>query len=231
MTVVRKESAYEQSLDWMRAQISDGVWTVGNRVPTEPELMSVLGVGRNTVREAIKTLTSTGVLEIRRGSGTFVRARTDIGGLLGRHASVDEMKYVFEVRRALEMEAVRLACERRSDDDVRILRELAAKRDVPAENFVDVDLAFHIAVVDAAHNLVLKDLFAGILETVRATYEVTEGVHPPSLTSSHHQGVAEAIAERDVTKARAAACGYLEKTQEAIGSGSAVTESGRRPID
>ena len=66
MTVVRKESAYEQSLDWMRTQISDGVWTVGNRVPTEPELMSVLGVGRNTVREAIKTLTSTGVLEIRR---------------------------------------------------------------------------------------------------------------------------------------------------------------------
>ena len=103
MTVVRKESAYEQSLDWMRAQISDGAWTVGNRVPTEPELMSVLGVGRNTVREAIKTLTSTGVLEIRRGSGTFVRARTDIGGLLGKHASVDEMKYVFEVRRALEM--------------------------------------------------------------------------------------------------------------------------------
>ena len=43
----------------MRAQISDGAWTVGNRVPTEPELMSVLGVGRNTVREAIKTLTST----------------------------------------------------------------------------------------------------------------------------------------------------------------------------
>ncbi len=104
-----------------------------------------------------------------------MRARTDIGGLLGRHASVDEMKYVFEVRRALEMEAVRLACERRSDDDVRILRELATKRDVPAENFVDVDLAFHIAVVDAAHNPVLKDLFAGILETVRATYEVTEG--------------------------------------------------------
>lgn len=79
-----------------------------------------------------------------------------------------------------------------------------------------IDLAFHIAVVDAAHNPVLTDLFAGILETVRATYEVTEGVHPPSLTSSHHQGVAEAIAERDVTKARAAACGYLEKTQEAI---------------
>ena len=94
MTVVRKESAYEQSLDWMRAQISDGAWTVGNRVPTEPELMSVLGVGRNTVREAIKTLTSTGVLEIRRGSGTFVRARTDIGGLLGKHASArrDEIR-------------------------------------------------------------------------------------------------------------------------------------------
>ncbi|MDI9915985.1 FadR/GntR family transcriptional regulator [Rhodococcus sp. IEGM 1379] len=221
MTVVRKESAYEQSLDWMRAQIADGSWTVGNRIPTEPELMSVLGVGRNTVREAIKTLTSTGVLEIRRGSGTFVRARTDIGGLLGKRTAVDEMKYVFEVRRALEIEAVRLACDRRTDADVRILRELAEKRDVAVEDFADVDLAFHTAVVNAAHNPVLKDLFAGILETVRATYDVTEGVHPPSLTSFHHREVADAIADRDVDRARTAACGYLEKTQEAIGSGSA----------
>jgi DNA-binding FadR family transcriptional regulator len=72
--------------------------------------------------------------------------------------------------------------------------------------------------VEAAHNPVLKDLFAGILETVRATYDVTEGVHPPSLTSLHHRGVAAAIADRDVDRARSAACGYLEKTKEAIGS-------------
>lgn len=218
MTVVRKESAYEQSLEWMRAQIADGSWTVGNRIPTEPELMSVLGVGRNTVREAIKTLTSTGVLEIRRGSGTFVRARTDIGGLLGRHAAVEEMTYVFEVRRALEVEAVRLACERRTDEDVRILHELAEKRDHAGDDFVEVDLGFHVAVVEAAHNPVLKDLFAGILETVRATYNVTEGVHSPSLTSLHHRGVAAAIEDRDVNRARSAACGYLEKTKEAIGT-------------
>ena len=49
MTVVRRESAYQQSLDWMRGRIAQGDWTVGERIPTEPELMTLLGVGRNTV--------------------------------------------------------------------------------------------------------------------------------------------------------------------------------------
>src|SRR5574340_1341566 len=100
VTVVPKESAYEQALEWMREQLATRAWAVGDRIPTEPELMAVLGVGRNTVREAIKTLTSTGILEIRRGSGTFVRARTDIGGLLSRTVAMTEMLHVFEVRRA-----------------------------------------------------------------------------------------------------------------------------------
>jgi len=201
MTVVRSESAYVQSLDWMRAQIIDGSWIVGNRIPSEPELMTVLGVGRNTVREAIKTLTSTGILEIRRGSGTFVRARTDIGGLFGKHTSVNEMKYVFEVKHALEAEAVQLACERRTDEDVRILRRLTEERDVVVEDLADVDLAFHIAVVNAAYNPILKDLLAGILETVCAKYDA-EGIHPPLW---HRREIADAIADRDAGRARAAA--------------------------
>ncbi len=123
MTVVQRESAYQQALDWMRARIASGDWPIGARIPTEPELTALLGVGRNTLREAIKCLTSTGILEIRRGDGTYVCARTDIGGLLTRQVAVSEMLHVYEVRRALELEAVRLACVRRTDDDVRRLRE------------------------------------------------------------------------------------------------------------
>ncbi len=123
VTVVQRESAYQQALDWMRARIASGDWPIGARIPTEPELTELLGVGRNTLREAIKCLTSTGILEIRRGDGTYVCARTDIGGLLTRQVAVSEMLHVYEVRRALELEAVRLACVRRTDDDVRRLRE------------------------------------------------------------------------------------------------------------
>jgi len=219
MTVVRRESAYQQSLDWMRGRIAQGDWTVGERIPTEPELMTLLGVGRNTVREAIKTLTSTGILEIRRGSGTFVRARTDIGGLLGRQVAVAEMLNVFEVRRALETEAVRLACGRRTDDDLRSLSALLDERqrttDQPSR-FADADLAFHLGVVEAAHNPVLSDLFAGILEPTRATYDFTEGVHPPSLTTDDHRAVVDAITARDEDAAVRAALGYLDRVLDAV---------------
>lgn len=215
VTVVQRESAYQQALDWMRARITSGDWAMGERIPTEPELTELLGVGRNTLREAIKCLTSTGVLEIRRGAGTFVRARTDIGGLLTRQVAVAEMLHVYEVRRALELEAVRLACARRTDDDLRRLRAALDLRNETGRNgdnaaFADADLAFHVAVVAAAHNPVLAELFAGICESLRATYDFTEGVHEPELAAAHHQEVVEAIERGDASLAAHGACGYLD---------------------
>lgn len=215
MTVVQKESAYQQALDWMRARIASGDWAVGERIPIEPELMELLGVGRNTLREAIKCLTSTGILEIRRGAGTFVRARTDIGGLLTRQVAVSEMLHVYEVRRALELEAVRLACVRRTDDDVRRLRDAldlrnGAGRTGDGAAFADADLAFHVAVVAAAHNPVLDELFAGISEPLRATYDFTEGVHEPELGAAHHQNVVDGIARGDESLATQGTCGHLD---------------------
>jgi len=215
VTVVQKESAYQQALDWMRARIASGDWAVGERIPIEPELMELLGVGRNTLREAIKCLTSTGILEIRRGAGTFVRARTDIGGLLTRQVAVSEMLHVYEVRRALELEAVRLACVRRTDDDIRRLHQALDLRNETGRGgdgaaFADADLAFHVAVVAAAHNPVLDELFAGISEPLRATYEFTDGVHEPELGSGHHRDVVDGIERGDEALAARGTCGHLE---------------------
>lgn len=215
MTVVQKESAYQQALDWMRARIASGDWAVGERIPIESELTELLGVGRNTLREAVKCLTSTGVLEIRRGAGTFVRARTDLGGLLTRQVAVSEMLHVYEVRRALELEAVRLACARRTDDDIRRLRAALDLRNETGRSgnggaFADADLAFHVAVVAAAHNPVLDELFAGIAEPLRATYDFTEGVHEPELGATHHRNVVDGIERGDESLAMEGTCGHLD---------------------
>ncbi|NKT44671.1 FCD domain-containing protein [Rhodococcus hoagii] len=215
MTVVQRESAYQQALDWMRARIASGDWPIGARIPTEPELAELLGVGRNTLREAIKCLTSTGILEIRRGDGTYVCARTDIGGLLTRQVAVSEMLHVYEVRRALELEAVRLACVRRTDDDVRRLREALDLRNETGRTgdggaFADADLDFHVAVVAAAHNPVLDELFAGISEPLRATYDFTEGVHEPELGAGHHRNVVDGIEQGDESLATRGTCGHLD---------------------
>lgn len=230
VTVVQRESAHQQALDWMRARIASGDWPIGERIPTEPELTDLLGVGRNTLREAIKCLTSTGILEIRRGDGTYVCARTDIGGLLTRQVAVSEMLHVYEVRRALELEAVRLACVRRTDDDIRCLREALDLRNETGRGgngaaFADADLAFHVAVVAAAHNPVLDELFAGITEPLRATYHFTEGVHEPELGAGHHRDVVDGIVRGDETLATRGTCGHLDLFVAGVHERRAGTEA------
>ncbi|MFF0817115.1 FadR/GntR family transcriptional regulator [Rhodococcus sp. NPDC003318] len=219
MAVVQRGTAYQQSLDWLRERIESGDWAIGDRIPTEPALMAELGVGRNTVREAIKTLTSTGILEIRRGSGTFVRARTDIGGLLGRSVDPAELLHAFEVRRALELEAIALACERRTDADLARMRAGLAGRDAADADetaFTDHDLDFHLAIVAAAHNPVLSDLIGALLEPMRATYAFTEGVHSHDLAADQHRAALDAVEARDPVAAVAAARGYLALTLAAV---------------
>src|SRR3546814_20079193 len=100
----------------MRSQINAGEWTPGMRIPTESQLSNSLGVGRNTVREAVRALVHTGVLEVRQGAGTFVLSSRDASGLLQRldQAALHDTS---EVRRALEVEAARLTASRRTDED------------------------------------------------------------------------------------------------------------------
>ncbi len=72
----------DHAIDQLRQSITTGEWPVGTRIPpTEPNLATALGVGRNTVREAVRALAHSGILEVRRGGdGTYVRATSEISG-------------------------------------------------------------------------------------------------------------------------------------------------------
>ena len=65
------------ALEQIRQRIDAGHWPLGQRLPPEPELAELLGMSRNTVREAVRVLTFSGVLEVRQGDGTYVRACAD----------------------------------------------------------------------------------------------------------------------------------------------------------
>ena len=73
----RRTGLVDQVISQLRAQIDSGEWGVGDRIPTESELSDQLEVGRNTVREAVRALAHAGLLEIRQGAGTFVRASSE----------------------------------------------------------------------------------------------------------------------------------------------------------
>lgn len=167
---LRPSPLVDQAVESLRAQITEGRWPVGTRLPGETTLAQTLGVGRSTVREALRALVGAGLVQARQGAGVFViatRPVEDWPARLRRAAVTD----VYEVRMLVEVQAARLAALRRTPDDVTALHEAldarraAAGRDDAA--FVDADIAVHAAVVAAAHNPVLTDLFAEFVPRLR----------------------------------------------------------------
>lgn len=153
----------DQAADQLRRRLRAGEWEIGAKLPGETTLATELGVGRSTIREALRMLAGQGMLRARQGAGVFVeRTEPEPDGweaVLQRSA----ITAVVEVRAAIEIEAARLAALRATDADVAAMRRAlelrAAAADAPDREFVEADTAVHRAIVTAAHNPVLSELF------------------------------------------------------------------------
>ena len=141
----------------------------GERLPSERRLAEVLGVGRSIVREALKSLTLLGLIDVRQGDGTYLRGTestflpqsVEWGLLLGQKRTRD----LVEARRHLEEILAGLAAERRDDADLRELHHLLDEMEASGgdpDRFVAADVAFHLRVTEAAHNETLAGVVAGI---------------------------------------------------------------------
>lgn len=212
----RRASLITHVTDQLRAQIRRGEWPVGSRIPTEPELVSSLGVGRNTVREAVQALMHVGMLERRQGSGTFVTATTELAAIVGRRLTEpDGVTEALAVRRAFEVEGARLAAAHRTDDDLAALdAALHAigtawdSGDVAA--VVDADVRLHQTVLQAAHNAILAELYAEFGAGLRVSVSANIGgtVTPDAWVD--HSPLVEAIRARDAATAATTAAAIVE---------------------
>ncbi len=147
----------------------------GDRLPAERELMAALGVGRSTIREVIRHFQALGVMETRKGSGTYllkpITSATIHMPLSVETASVrDALLQTLEVRRGIECEACMAAARRRTADDI---ANMEARLDEMERVHLlkgtagEEDLAFHLAIYDATHN----PLFRQLLEQMREAFE------------------------------------------------------------
>jgi DNA-binding FadR family transcriptional regulator len=212
LTTVRSGRVCDEVMAQLEGLIARGRWPVGTKIPAEPELVAALGVGRNTVREAVRALEHAGLLEPRRGDGTYVRATSDLGAAFLRRARRSTVLDVLDVRAGLERDAAAAAAQRRTDADITAIRAALAARNSAGEDrsaFVAADLAFHRAVIAATGNPVLVDLYAGLTEAVqRSVAEVDELDDAPASFPGHDE-LADAIEAGDPDAARAAADSYL----------------------
>lgn len=199
----------------LRARILGGEWPVGSRIPTEPQLVTALGVGRNTIREAIRALVHAGVLERRQGSGTYVVSVDELAPVVARQLTDDRMTEVVEVRRALEVEAARLAALRRTSGDLAALSDALAAREAAwrggrVNEFVVADAALHTTVVAAAHNGMLAELHASIGTAMRSTVAATMGEALVPERYVDHSRLVAAIRAGDPERAAIEAGAFLE---------------------
>ena len=205
----------DQVIDQLRDAVRQGEWPVGNRIPPEPELATTLGVGRNTVREAVRALSHSGLLEVRQGDGTYVRATSEVSGAIRRLCG-SELREVLQVRRMLEVEAARLAATDRTEEELAGLRALHSQRDkAQAESrfadFVQTDADFHMAVVACAHNTLLTELYRGLTEAITASVAATTHQELGPAEHIEHRGIIDAIAAKDPARAAAEAAAFLDE--------------------
>jgi GntR family transcriptional repressor for pyruvate dehydrogenase complex len=199
------------------ALLSNGILRPGDKLPPERELAQRLHVGRTTVREALKLLTLSGLLEAKRGDGTYVRQ--EFTDFLSRQIewpvllSVHEVDMIVEVREGLEPKAARLAADRATPEEIErlgVFRQLLAieGRDIRRET--DLDLEFHHAIAAAAHNELLSRLMLSLhnilREYIALSNQMTDRLET---TVAEHQAIYDAIAAKDPDAAGRAMIDHL----------------------
>lgn len=215
---IRRHLLTDQAADLLRARIASGEWEVGAKLPGETTLAAELGVGRSTVREAVRMLAGLGMVESRQGAGVFLR-RSSPRQDWDRVLRTEEIRHVVEVRHTVEIEAARLAASRRDEADIAALRRALDARSAAsgagAAAFVDADIALHRAVVVAAHNPVLTELFETFVPRLReamldltAALDLSAGNEPDA---DAHRLLVEAVADGDAEEAVRISTAHLER--------------------
>lgn len=221
-----RTSLVDSVVEQLREQLAEGEWGVGDRIPTEHELAEQLGVGRNTVREAVRVLVHAGLLESRQGHGTFVRSTADPAAVLRgvRHAGARD---VTELRMALEAEAARLAAVRRDTHDLLRLRAALTTLREEGDRAADADMAFHLAVVEATHNTALIEVYRFFSTQVHEVLvEALGDREMPPVDIDAHEALVAAVEAGDAEAAEAGARELLRVPLETI---TALT--GEAPAD
>jgi GntR family transcriptional repressor for pyruvate dehydrogenase complex len=194
----------------MVGQLIRGSWTEGEKIPSERELCQKLGVGRASLREALKALEIMGMIETRLGDGTYVCNRSEFFSrpLLWAIAGSSEAdaRELIEARTLIEVELAGLAAEHASPDQVKeiakFLEAMEKTRKTP-EEFVQADVNFHLAIGRAAANSILMNalhLIRNLLQQWILGAVAIKGV--PEKACAQHKRVLLAIKNGDGAAAR-----------------------------
>lgn len=204
--------AFDDVLDAIGSAIASGTYPEGFSLPTEPELMETFGIGRSSVREAIRSLVALGMVETAPRRGTVVTARSR-WSMLSRDTmrwilqgkmhqtqllgAIDEARLIFEpssaalvARRATRMQVIEI------ETAFARMEDAAARGDVEAA--ILADRAFHLTILQATNNPILEAFDSAIDAVLGVLFSVTAN-HMDNFRENlaNHLAVVEAIRDRN----------------------------------
>lgn len=195
---------------------------IGEKIPNEYELAQRFGVGRSTIREAVKSLTTKGILEVRRGSGTYVVSTRSVeNDPLGLEKFTDKYKLaleLFEVRLMLEPEIAALASEYASPEQKKELKRLCDQTEelyLAGKDHTKTDVEFHTCIARCSGNRVVEQLLP-IIQTAVATFVNLTHRKLMEETIQTHRAVQEAIDKGDSVGARCAMVMHLTYNRQML---------------
>jgi len=209
---IKQNTIVEQVMEKIKELIASGQYKVGDKLPTESELGQMFGIGRSSVREAIKIFNYLGILESRTAKGTYVCSRSHISSeslswavLLGSN----EMQELVETRAAIELwSVIQLADKYRSDSQKyqkyidqlgQIIIDMRnATNDRNYDNTIELDFQFHDVIISSSEN----SLFISIYHTLRSfmlasSLKIHQDSHVLSTLPDIHEQLLQAILSRN----------------------------------
>ncbi len=227
MAVIKKKKLYEEVILGIEEMLKSNKLQPGDRMQSEKELSLYFGVSKTAVREALSALQTAGLIEVKHGSGIFVRS---VNEKLANPLTMklltkrENMLQIMELRKGLEPEGAYLSARRASRSDISQLKDclLAMAEAIErGDNIMTSDLSFHRALIKATHNPAYCDVYDTIssvfnegMQNGPEAFELSAELQMSVL--EEHRLIYDAIKKQQPEKARDLMRCHLEKIEDCL---------------
>lgn len=221
-TGIRGNRVYHNIFEELQQRIRQGDWLPGERMPSISQLAKELKVGAGSIREALRSLQSIGLVKIEHGSGVYVMGTRPSTELSSHFQNVGDglILALAETRRILEPELASLAAERATDNELIEIESIVRQMEEDSQHgkdFADLDVLFHRQIAQAARNPILSQTMEGVsdlfLESRRAIL-----LDPDALLRAlrYHALIAEALRQRNAPQAHLLMQGHMNSMSDEV---------------
>ena len=228
---LNSKSLPEQAVEKVKQYISDHGLVAGDKMPNEFQMAEICEVGRSTIREAIKILTFEGIVEVVRGSGTFIAEPPNQSDLIERMADPDPIglqnteKHIalralefLDARLIIEPEVAAMAADHATYHECQKMIEASDEVEECIHRKVDhldADIKFHTFIAQGAHNNVVRNMTELLVKGIPVFIEVTHNFNTTQTIESH-RAIVNAIISGDARGARCAMITHLNINRQLI---------------